>query len=343
MYHEAEKAARFATFAANYARVHAENAKGHGYKLGINEFADMTQEEFATTRLGLRPSLGDKRWGKLPHLGKHVRTSKELPESVDWREKGAVQQVKNQGSCGSCWAFSSTAAMEGAWQIATGKLVSLSEQQLVDCSQKQGNEGCHGGLMDNAFGYEEGVGVCSEDSYPYKGKDGTCSASTCQPAIPKGGIVGFKDVEADDEEALMDAVAQQPVSVAIEADQTAFQFYEGGVLDAECGTQLDHGVIVVGYGVEDGKKYWLVRNSWGSDWGEDGYIKLLRGKATDGKAGECGILTQPSYPVVNGKVAPGGVAGVFERFVKDVEEAYHEAGDWVHRFTRHEAVTEVLI
>jgi len=299
-YNGAEAAARFAAFAANYDFIQAENARGHSYTLGVNEFADLTREEFAETRLGLVPGARGP-WGGLPHLGTHARGSEALPESVDWRDRGAVADVKNQAHCGSCWAFSSIGALEGAWEIATGKLVTLSEQQLVDCA-RSGNKGCHGGVMDNAFAFEEAADVCTEESYPYEAKDGVCHAAGCTVGIPKGGVVGFKDVAQDDEEALMDAVAQQPVSVAIEADQTAFMLYAGGVMSGACGTKLDHGVLAVGYGAQDGVKYWLVRNSWGPSWGEGGYIKLARGIKS--KAGECGIQMMPSYPVVDGSVPP---------------------------------------
>jgi len=303
VYDEVEKEARFGAFAANYAYIQAENAKGHSYQLGINEFADMTPDEFAMTRLGLRPRE-NKPWGTLSSLGKHVRGNATLPASVDWRNKGAVNPVKNQAQCGSCWAFSAIGALEGAWEIATGNLVSLSEQQLVDCSKKQGNMGCQGGMMDGGFKYEEMHGVCTEDSYPYKAKNGICHALGCTVGIPKHAVVGFKDVDEKDDEALMEAVAQQPVSVAIEADKMVFQLYKGGVLDGACGTELDHGVLVVGYGVDAGKSYWLVRNSWGPSWGEDGYVRILRGKKGSGM---CGINMQPSYPVVKG--APGPSPG----------------------------------
>jgi len=294
VYERAEKELRFSAFAENYAYIQAENAKGHSYKLGVNRFADMTPDEFAMNRLGLRPRE-TKRWGTLKSLGKHIRSNVTLPASVDWREKGAVTKVKNQAQCGSCWAFSTTGALEGAWQIATGTLVSLSEQQLVDCSRKQGNMGCNGGMMDGGFKYEEGVPACTEESYPYLAKNGICHASSCTVGIPAHAVTGFIDVDSNDDDALMEAVAQQPVSVAIEADKMAFQLYKGGVLDGECGTTLDHGVLAVGYGEEEGKKYWLVKNSWGPEWGEEGYIKILRGQDGEGK---CGINMQPSYPVV---------------------------------------------
>merc|ERR1712080_44130 len=207
--------------------------------------------------------------------------------------------VKNQGQCGSCWSFSTTGALEGAWEIATGKLVSLSEQQFVDCDTK--DSGCQGGLMDYAFAYAEKNAICTESSYKYTATDGTCKASTCTTGIPKGGVTGFKDVAADDEQALMDAVAQQPVSIAIEADKSVFQLYASGVLTGRCGSSLDHGVLAVGYGTESGQAYWKVKNSWGSSWGDEGYVKIFRGKSG---AGECGILAgPPSYPVVSAAVA----------------------------------------
>ena len=190
-----------------------------------------------------------------------------LPTSVDWVGKGAVTDPKNQGKCGSCWSFSTTGALEGAWQIATGKLVSLSEQQLVDCA-KNGNMGCNGGSMDLAFEYLEKFDVCTEDSYPYKAKQGTCLEKNCTVAVPKGSIVGFKDVTPQDTNALMEAVSQQPVSVAIEADQMAFQLYTGGILTKKCGKKLDHGVLAVGYGTENGVDYWKARAGCGHATGQ---------------------------------------------------------------------------
>merc|ERR1712193_78841 len=196
---------------------------------------------------------------------------------------------------------STTGSLEGAWEIATGNLVSLSEQQFVDCSKSFGNMGCNGGLMDNAFKYAEQNAICTEASYPYKAKGGKCQASSCTIGIPKGGVTGFKDVAPKDLQAMEEAVAQQPVSIAIEADQRVFQMYHSGVLTSTCGTKLDHGVLAVGYGTLDGPDYWKVKNSWGPSWGAEGYILLEKGKNS---AGECGIKMQPSYPVVSGKPGP---------------------------------------
>lgn len=296
-----EKEARYEAFAKNYYHILEENQKGHSYKLGLNRFADMSGDEFELTHFGMKKPAAGKLWGDLPYLGQHQVGNASLPASVDWSTKGAVTPVKNQLQCGSCWAFSSTGSLEGAWAIATGNLVSVSEQQLVDCARKFGEEGCSGGLMDGAFRYAETVGMCTEDSYAYTAKNGICKASSCTAAIPKGGVVGFKDVKHGDEQALMSAVAQQPVSVAIEADKMAFQLYKRGVLAGICGDRLDHGVLIVGYGTEDGTDYWKVKNSWGPSWGLEGYVKLLRGKAGPG---ECGIKMQPSYPVVKGGPAP---------------------------------------
>ena len=194
--------------------------------------------------------------------------------------------IKNQEQCGSCWAFSTTGSVEGISFISTGTLPSVSEQQLVDCSGAEGNQGCNGGLMDYGFEYIiKNKGITGETNYPYTAKDGTCAAAG-KPVVAT--ISGYKDVPVNSEVGLETAIVTQPVSVAVEADQSVFQYYTGGVMDSACGTQLDHGVLAVGYGTEGGKEYFKVKNSWGADWGAKGYILLGRG-AKFNPAGQCGI------------------------------------------------------
>jgi C1A family cysteine protease len=294
---EEEKQKRFAIFATHFQYIQKQNALNSSFKLGVNEFADQAPHEFKSTRLGLSAPPTGKLWGSLAFLGTHMYSGAALPTEVDWVNKSAVTSPKNQGTCGSCWTFSTTGALEGAWQIATGKLFSLSEQQLVDCSKADGNNGCGGGSMDPAFSYLQAHGSCTEASYPYKAEAGTCMESNCTLEVPKNAIIGYHDVPTDDTKALMEAIAKQPVSVAIEADQTNFQLYQGGVLTKSCGSSLDHGVLAVGYGTDNGVDYWKVKNSWGSSWGENGYIRIER-SSTSGP-GECGIKSMASYPIVS--------------------------------------------
>lgn len=291
-----ERLRRFEAFADNLRFIEVENNKSKGYTLGINEFADLTFEEFKADFLGLhrRPPSG-------LILGDHELSGLSIPDEMDWEAKGAVTPIKNQGRCGSCWAFSSTGALESAWYIATGELISLSEQQFVDCAKiRYGNDGCNGGQQSQAFAYAEVSDICTEQQYPYVGTNWLfkqCQVSNCtKPGLAKGAMKGYRNVVNATTAKLMDAVAQQPVSIAIEADQRVFQLYKAGILSSkECGAELDHAVLAVGYGTDDGKKYWKVKNSWGTTWGEAGYIRMSRGDGSD----ECGILDGPPlYPVV---------------------------------------------
>uniref|UniRef100_K3WA09 Peptidase C1A papain C-terminal domain-containing protein n=1 Tax=Globisporangium ultimum (strain ATCC 200006 / CBS 805.95 / DAOM BR144) TaxID=431595 RepID=K3WA09_GLOUD len=280
------------TYIANdqFIRHHNEHSNT-SFTLGHNEFSHLTFQEFAAMKRGFAMPEGylETRLKQASTMNSTSVDVDAAPVSVDWVEKGGVTAVKNQGQCGSCWAFSTTGAVEGAAFVSGKKLPTLSEQELVDCDHN-GDHGCNGGLMDHALQWiQEQGGICSEEAYNYHGAVEQCHK--CKQVVQ---VTGFTDVTSNDETALKIAVSKQPVSVAIEADQREFQFYKSGVFDKPCGQQLDHGVLAVGYGVEDDKKFWKIKNSWGTTWGENGYIRLARdfGPA----AGQCGIAMAPSYP-----------------------------------------------
>ncbi|KAG1670243.1 Cathepsin L [Nymphon striatum] len=267
----------------------------HTYRLGMNEFGDMLPHEFTRTMNGLHRKYNES---KYKHLASTYISPAytQLPENVDWRTKGAVTPVKNQGQCGSCWSFSTTGSLEGQHFRKSGKLVSLSEQNLIDCSTSYGNHGCEGGLMDQAFQYiKENGGIDTEKSYPYEAEDDRCNFKKTTVGASDS---GFVDVPAGREDKLKEAAANiGPISVAIDASHQSFQFYKDGLYnEPECSSEeLDHGVLVVGYGTmnESGGDYWLVKNSWGEGWGLNGYIKMSRNVNN-----QCGIATSASYPLV---------------------------------------------
>ena len=285
--------AHFEVFKANMRSIIQHNSvPDKNFTLGINQFSDLTSEEFKA--LYINSGYKKSSSVEVGSYGCKTYTSAatSAPASLDWRQKGAVTSVKDQGQCGSCWTFSSTGASEGAWAIATGKLMDLSEQQLVDCATgvSYGSHGCNGGQMEGADKYLIANGQCSLASYPYTAADGKCK--TCSPVAQ---FTSCSDVKPNDQISLKGAVTLGPVSVAISADTRYFQSYTGGILDSTaCYTELDHGVLVVGYGTDNGKKYWNVKNSWSTTWGEQGYVRILRSDSTN-DAGICGIAMQPSF------------------------------------------------
>ncbi|XP_006867693.1 PREDICTED: cathepsin L1-like [Chrysochloris asiatica] len=261
----------------------------HNFTMAINAFGDMTNEEFRRIMSGIQIKKHNEK-GIF-----HERSSGDIPKSVDWRKKGYVTPVKAQGHCGSCWAFSATGALEGQMFRKTGKLVSLSEQNLVDCA-RQGNYGCNGGYMNNAFQYvKNNRGLDSEKGYPYTATDhNVCHYKPEYSAANVTGIVNIPHNEG----ALMEAVARVgPIAVCIDATQDSFRFYRSGIYsDPKCRHNLNHAVLVVGYGFEgpesDNNKYWLIKNSWSSSWGLHGYIKVAKDRNL------CGITDLASYPTV---------------------------------------------
>ncbi|TVU07268.1 hypothetical protein EJB05_47316, partial [Eragrostis curvula] len=287
---DTEKAGRFEVFKANVKFIESFNAGNNKFWLGVNQFADITNDEFRATKTnkGFNPSMA-----KVPTGFRYQNVSMDaLPASVDWRTKGAVTPIKDQGQCGCCWAFSAVAAMEGIVKLSTGNLISLSEQELVDCDTHGEDQGCNGGEMDDAFKFiVKNGGLTTESNYPYNAEDGKCKAGSNSAAT----IKSYEDVPANDEASLMKAVANQPISVAVDDGDMTFQFYSGGVMTGSCGTDLDHGIAAIGYGTDsDGTKYWLMKNSWGTTWGENGFLRME--KDISDKRGMCGLAMQPSYP-----------------------------------------------
>jgi KDEL-tailed cysteine endopeptidase len=278
---------RSALFKETLAKIEAENLKSENtFTVGINKFADWTKEEY-------RRLLGYKSMRAIAKNTAALPVNVSIPSSVDWRTEGAVNPVKDQGQCGSCWAFSAVSSTESRYKIAKGTLYSLSEQQVVDCCNYGGSEGCNGGDEDLALDYIGDKGIMTEKDYPYTAYDQSCAydAAKLTPVKPTGHTL----VQANIALALKTAIAAGPVSVAIEADTFVFQFYSGGILNsAQCGTELDHAVVAVGYGVDSTKgEFYIVRNSWGASWGDKGYVRIAGGK--DGP-GICGIQQDCAFP-----------------------------------------------
>ncbi|XP_047397057.1 pro-cathepsin H [Sciurus carolinensis] len=279
---------RLQTFVSNWRRINAHNNGNHTFKMALNQFSDMSFAEIKHKYLWSEPQNCSAT------KSNYLRGSGPYPTSMDWRKKGNfVSPVKNQGACGSCWTFSTTGALESAVAIASGKMLSLAEQQLVDCAQNFNNHGCQGGLPSQAFEYIlYNKGIMGEDTYPYLGKDSNCKFQ------PEKAIAFVKDVAnitLNDEEAMVEAVAlYNPVSFAFEVTED-FMLYKSGVYSsASCHKtpdKVNHAVLAVGYGEENGIPYWIVKNSWGSQWGNNGYFLIERGKNM------CGLAACASYPI----------------------------------------------
>jgi cathepsin L len=275
---------RFNIFKNNVDYIRMENEKNYSYTLGMNQFGDLTANEFKTQ------VVGGCFAGASAQSESAITVHTADPADVDWTTKGKVQKVKNQGQCGSCWAFSAIGALESADAIKGGNLKDLSEQQLVDCAGAQGNQGCNGGLMNQAFDYLIQFGGSEgQKDYPYTARDGSCKADKGKVAAT---IASHKELPPN-ENALGDAIQNGPVSVAIEADQSIFQFYKSGILDGNCGKNLDHGVLAVGYKSDANKGYWIVKNSWGASWGNQGFVWIRAFKNMCGINGN-GWNSQPS-------------------------------------------------
>jgi cathepsin L len=285
---------RMTIFADNMKFIEEHQAKFDrkevSFEVGVNRFADLSLEEFVVQFNGFHMSPTAKRNGST-FL---TPSAMVAPKEMDWRTKGYVTPVKDQGQCGSCWSFSATGSLEGQHFKKTGKLISLSEQNLVDCSTTYGNQGCNGGWMDQAFEYIKDNGIDTESSYPYEARDGKCRFN---PNNVAASVTGHHDIPEGDEDSLLAAVASVgPVSVAIDASHRSFQLYKKGVyVEPRCSsTRLDHGVLAAGYGeTTDGQAYWLVKNSWAENWGDSGYIQMARNHDN-----MCGIATSASYPLV---------------------------------------------
>lgn len=323
---DAERQARFEIFKQNLAEIDAKNVEEMGKSrgdetvtYGVNSLSDLTSVEFKRNYLGLQVPA------TMRNLSLFVPQSNGMvPSSIDWVSKGAVTPVKNQGQCGSCWTFSTTGAIEGAWQIATGHLVSLSEQQIVDCATSAG-QGCGGGWPSRAIQWEESQGICGENEYRYTARNGQCH--TCaSPVLARGSVTGVRAVSASIH-AMKAALAETPVSVCVDAEQ--WSYYTGGIY-SNCGYSLDHAVLAVGYDSSS----WKVKNSWGTGWGERGYIRLKLGDT-------CGVLDNAVVALVSGSSSTnsGNIWDEIKKVVCQVLESgmpTHEVEDHICKTLKYD-------
>lgn len=273
---------RLQVFADNMDKIEEHNSQISSYKLGLTQFADLTESEFESS-LSVGGRL--KSSNTVPEYSDYKAIN--VPESIDWEEKGAVSSVKNQGQCGSCWAFSVAAALESFYYLQNGVMLDLAEQQLVDCSRSYGNRGCSGGLEKYGYTYVKDHGLCSEEDYPYHAKDETCK-ETCKSVITSKGYVQLPRGEVK----LAASIAEHPVSVSVNA--TPLQLYKSGIFDSTCTAAVNHAVLGVGYGIENDVKFWKIKNSWGLSWGENGYFRLKKDTGTTD--GLCGVSSDSTYP-----------------------------------------------
>jgi len=286
-----EEGERYQQWLKNMDLVKQHNAEfSNTYTIGINQFSDMSDEEFSAVMLSSLRVPTEKHTGHI-YMSKNITVA----NTVDWRDKGYVTDVKNQGQCGSCYAFAATGSLEGQWFSTHAELPSLSEQQIVDCSRRYGNLGCNGGWYSSAWEYiKDAQGSESEDGYPYQARQGHCRFERSDVVAQCKGTV---EIAENDENALKEALSTVgPIAVAIEVTGN-FQRYTGGVYyNSRCHNDqwhLNHAVLAVGYGTEEGQDYWLIKNSWGESWGVDGYVKMARNRGNN-----CGVACKAAYPEV---------------------------------------------
>ncbi|KAJ6250786.1 hypothetical protein M0813_15601 [Anaeramoeba flamelloides] len=278
-------------FQSNLEMIENHNAQNKGYKLGLNQFSDLTFEEFSSLKLGhkgsVQPGLGQSQYESL---------GLDVPDYWNWKERGAVAYVKDQCNCGSCWSFSGVGALEGAYYMAFGELKYFSEQNLMDCSWEYGNNACEGGLYFGAYDYIREYGLTTEDQYPYLNVDAYCGYDSSMAEVA---ITGYLNISTPGDEALLQEMLyiNGPLAIAIDV-LPDFVFYTEGVYNNDkCGNKfenLNHGVLLVGYGTENGDDYWLIKNSWSTTWGDQGYIKMIRNADN-----QCGIGTVPAAPIID--------------------------------------------